>query len=311
VTTWATAHAPPSIGNVAVGFDVLGQSVDALGDRATVRRVDEPGVHITDIRGVVTNLPRDPDTNTAGRALKALLATCEPGFGLSLELTKGIALGSGMGGSAASAVAALLAANALMPKPVGLSVLYELAREGEAAASGSRHGDNVAPMLLGGLSLAPGIGAPVAVPVPAELWCTVVHPHFVLETRRAREALRGNYALHDFVRQSERLSLVLAGCFKGDLDLIRRGLNDVLIEPRRAPLIPGFATVKAAALAAGALGASISGAGPSTFAWTEGRALAERVGAAMAGAFKSVQLNADVFVSPVAGPAAKVESSGD
>jgi homoserine kinase len=191
-----------------------------------------------------------------------------------------------------------------------LPTLYELAREGEAAASGSRHGDNVAPMLLGGLTLAPEKGAPVSVPVPAELWCAVVHPHFVLETRRAREALRGNYALHDFVHQSEHLALVLAGCFKGDFDLIRRGLNDVLIEPRRAPLIPGFASVKAAALAAGALGASISGAGPSAFAWTQGRPLAERAGAAMAAAFKAAGLDADVFVSPVAGPAAKVEASG-
>lgn len=307
---WASAHAPPSIGNVAVGFDILGQTFDARGDRATVRRSPLPGVHLTAIRGVVTDLPHDADKNTAGRALKALLATCEPGFGVDVELDKGIPLGSGMGGSAASAVAALVAANVLMPKPVSLTVLYELAREGEAAASGSRHGDNVAPMLLGGLTLAPEKGAPVSVPVPAPLHCVVVHPHFVLETRRAREALRGTYALHDFVRQSEHLAMVLAGCFKNDLDLIRRGLNDVLIEPRRAALVPGFASVKAAALATGALGASISGAGPSVFAWCDGREAAERAGVAMAEAFKAAGQATDVFVSPVAGPAAKVEASG-
>jgi homoserine kinase len=310
MNTWATAHSPPSIGNVAVGFDVLGQAIDAAGDRATVRRIDEPVVRIAEIRGVVKGLPTDADTNTAGRALKGLLATASPGFGFSVELDKGIALGSGMGGSAASAVAALVAANALLPKPVGLATLYELAREGEAAASGSRHGDNVAPMLLGGVTLAPEKGAPVAVPVPATLFCAVVRPHFPLETRRAREALRGQYALHDFVRQSERLALVLAGCFKGELDLIRRGLDDVLIEPRRAGLIPGFASVKASALAAGALGASISGAGPSVFAWTDGRETAERAGAAMASAFGAVGHAADIFVSPVAGPAAKIEACG-
>ena len=308
--TWATAHAPPSIGNVAVGFDVLGQSFDALGDRATVRRIDAKEVRITAIRGVVTELPREAGKNTAGRALEALLSTAAPGFGFEVELDKGIPLGSGIGGSAASAVAALVAANALLSKPLPVVTLYELAREGEAAASGSRHGDNVAPMLLGGLTLAPEKGAPVSLPAPASLYCAVVHPHFVLETRRAREALRGTYALHDFVRQSERLALVLAGCFMNDLDLIRRGLSDVLIEPRRAALVPGFPTVKAAALASGALGASISGAGPSVFAWCVGREAAERVGAAMKAAFESAGQKADVFVSPVAGPAAKVEATG-
>ncbi len=308
--SWARAYAPPSIGNVAVGFDILGQSFDAPGDRATVRRIDEPIVRIKAIRGVVTSLPMDADSNTAGRALKALLSVAQPGFGFEVELDKGIALGSGMGGSAASAVAALLAANALLTAPKDLAVLYELSREGEAAASGSRHGDNVAPMLLGGLTLAPEHGVPLSIPVPASLFCVVVHPHFVLETRRAREALRGSYALHDFVKQSECLALVLCGCFKNDLDLIRRGLNDILVEPRRSSLIPGFAMVKAAAHAAGALGASISGAGPSAFAWTEGRQAAEHVGAAMAAAYKDAGLASDIYVSPVAGPAAKVEATG-
>ena len=307
--SWATAHAPPSIGNVAVGFDILGQSIDARGDRATVRRIDEKTVRIGAVTGVVTDLPKDTDKNTAGRALKAMLAMADAPFGFEVELEKGIALGSGMGGSAASAVAALLAANALLPMALPVTALYELAREGEAAASGSRHGDNVAPMLLGGLALAPDKGAPVSIPVPASLFCAVVHPRFVLETRRAREALRGTYALHDFVKQSEGLALVLSGCFTSDLDLIRRGLNDVLIEPRRASLIPGFAAVKAAALTSGALGASISGAGPSVFAWTEGREAAQRAGDAMAEAFKQSGQQAEVFVSPVAGPAARVEAS--
>lgn len=308
--TWATGYAPPSIGNVAVGFDILGQSFDAPGDRVTVRRAEQPGVRITAIRGVVQNLPLDAENNTAGRALRGLVATAEPGFGLEVELEKGIALGSGMGGSAASAVAALVAANALLDPPLSLGTLYELAKEGEAAASGSRHGDNVAPMLLGGLALAPERGAPISIPVPEQLFCAVVHPHFVLETRRAREALRGAYALHDFVRQSEHLALVLAGCFKNDLELIRRGLSDTLIEPRRAALVPGFPAVKAAALAGGALGASISGAGPSVFAWAEGRGTAERVGKAMADAFEAHGQVADVFVSKVSGPAARVEASG-
>ena len=304
----ATAFAPASIGNVAVGFDVLGQSLEGPGDRAIVRLTTDGKVRIVAIRGTVTDLPLDPQRNTAGRALLGMLEQ-RPGIGFEVELEKGIPLGSGMGGSAASAVAALVAANALLDEPLSLPALYELAMDGEAAASGSRHGDNVAPMLLGGLVIAPASGAPVKVPVPASLHCAVVHPHFVLETRTARAALIGHYALHEFVVQSEALALFLAGCFSGDLDLIRLGLRDVLVEPRRAPLIPGFAKVKQAALDHRALGASISGAGPSVFGWFESRSDAEGAGTAMAAQFAAVGLQSDVLVSKVAGPAARVELS--
>lgn len=301
----ATAFAPASIGNVAVGFDVLGQSLHGPGDRATVRRTEDGQVRIVAIRGVVEGLPMDAQANTAGRALLGMVAQ-RPGVGFEVELDKGIALGSGMGGSAASAVAALVAANALLDVPLPMPALYELAMDGEAVASGSRHGDNVAPMLLGGLVIAPVSGAPIKVPVPASLFCAVVHPHFVLETKVARAALKGAYELHDFVVQSEALALFLAGCFTSDLSLIRRGLRDVLVEPRRAPLIPGFAQVKQAALDCGALGASISGAGPSVFGWFEGRPAAEKAAEAMAQAFEAVGLQADRLVSPVAGPAARL-----
>lgn len=307
---WARAFAPASVGNVAVGFDVLGHALEGAGDHALVRRTSRAGVRITAIRGVVEGLPLEPERNTAGKALLVLLAHAPRGTGFDLELEKGIALGSGMGGSAASAVAALVAANALLATPVPLDVLYDCALEGEAVASGSRHGDNVGPMLLGGLVIAPAQGLPVAVPVPPELFCALVHPHFVLETRRARAALAGAYELHDFVVQSEGLALLLAGCWSQDLALVARGFRDVLVEPRRAALIPGFATVKAAAIAAGALGASISGAGPSVFAWCDGRSTAERVAQAMQAAFSSVGLGADTLVSRVAASAAKVEACG-
>jgi homoserine kinase len=134
----------------------------------------------------------------------------------------------------------------------------------------------------------------------------LVHPHFVLETRRARAALKGAYELHDFVVQSEGLALLLAGCWQKDFELIRRGFRDVLVEPRRARLIPGFARVKEAALDSGALGSSISGGGPSVFAWFDSKAKAHRAGAAMAQAFGSVKLGADVIVSKVAAPGARV-----
>jgi homoserine kinase len=303
----AIGFAPATVANVAVGFDLLGHSIEGVGDRATVRRTAEGRVRILGIRGTVTELPLDPAHNTAGRALLGLIAR-RPGLGFELTLDKGIPLGSGMGGSAASAVAALIAANALLEAPLSIAELYELALEGEEVASGGRHGDNVAPALLGGLTIAPARGAPVPVPIPAGLCCALVHPHQVLHTRDARVALAGDFALRDFVSQSEGLALVLSGCFRGDLTLLRRGLRDVLVEPRRAALIPGFHAAQRAALDQGALGASISGAGPSVFAWLADRAAAERAAEAMRDAFAAAGVNSDVYVSPVAGPAARVES---
>lgn len=303
----ATAFAPASIGNVAVGFDMLGHSIEGAGDRATVERTDSGRVVIRAIHGIVESLPLEPESNTAGRALLGMIAK-RPGLGFEIELHKGIAMGSGMGGSAASAVAALVAANALLDAPMSMPELYDLAIEGESVASGSRHGDNVGPMLLGGLVIAPAEGLPVKVPVPDTLYCALVHPHFVLETRKARAALKGPYELHQFVEQSEGLALLLAGCFLGQLDLIRRGFRDVLVEPRRASLIPGFAQVKQAALDCNALGASISGAGPSVFAWCEGRETAERAATAMQAAFRLAGLESDPLVSAVSGPAARVIS---
>ena len=302
----ATAFAPASIGNVAVGFDILGHAVAGPGDRVKVTRTDSGQVRIVAIRGAAIVLPTIAAENTAGRALLKLREGLAPGLGFDVEIDKGIALGSGMGGSAASAVAAVVAANAVLDAPVPLETLYQCAMEGEAAATGSAHGDNVGPMLLGGLVIAPSHGAAVKVPTPDWLHVALVHPHFVLETRVARAALKGAYELHDFVVQSEGLALVLAGCFTQDASLLRRGLRDVLVEPRRASLIPGFAQVKAAALAAGALGASISGAGPSVFGWFESKGAAERATVAMAAAFKDAGLESDVLVSPVNAPAAKV-----
>jgi homoserine kinase len=226
---------------------------------------------------------------------------------VEIEIEKGIALGSGMGGSAASAVAALVAANELFEQPLDREGLYAHALEGEAVASGGKHGDNIAPMLLGGLVLATRERM-VKVPVPRGIWCALAHPHFVLETRVARAALKDPYSIGDFTRQSERLALVLAGCWRDDLSLVRAGLEDVLVEPRRAPLIPGFAAVKQAALSAGALGASISGAGPSVFAWCEGEAAARRAASAMQAAFAAAGLESDPLACPVDAPGAVVES---
>jgi homoserine kinase len=306
----ACAFAPASVGNVGVGFDLLGHSVAGAGDRAEVRRIDEPVVRIAAIRGCITDLPTDPRQNTAGTALLSLRKALGLQHGFELVLHKGIALGSGMGGSAASCVAALVAANALLAQPLPREALYGFALDGETVASGSRHGDNLGSMLLGGLVLATHERL-LRIEVPAAWYCALVHPHVVLETRRARAALAGHYALGEFVAQSSNLALVLAGCYRGDATLVREGLKDVLVEPRRAPLIPNFAKVKQAALDHRALGASISGAGPSVFGWYDNRGDAEAASVAMQAAFADAGLGSDAWVSPIDGPAAALIDSLD
>ncbi|MSR44266.1 MAG: homoserine kinase [Phycisphaerales bacterium] len=304
----AAAIAPPSVGNVAVGFDVLGHALVGVGDRVTITRTNTSQVRIMSITGIEMVLPQDANANTAGRALIALLASCPPSTGFDVEIEKGIALGSGMGGSAASSVAAVVAANATLDVPLSIAVLYHAAMQGESAAAGGLHGDNVAPALLGGLVIAPAEGYPVSVPVPAWLHAAIVRPHFPLETRASRAVLSEPYPLRAFVEQSEALALTLAGCFTQSAALIRRGLRDVLVEPRRAHLIPGFAQVKQAALECGALGASISGGGPSVFGWFESRDDAQRGAAAMRDAFRSVALESTAMVSVVGAPGAQVVS---
>jgi homoserine kinase len=304
--TTARATAPACVGNVAVGFDILGHTLAAIDDGADVRRIDEPTVRIAAIQGAdIKGLPTDARRNTAGAALIALREALDLDYGFEITLHKHIALGSGMGGSAASCVAALVAANALLNAPLSAEALYPFALAGETAASGGRHGDDVGPMLLGGLVLATHDRL-VRVPVPEHWHCALVHPHYAVETRGAREALRGEYALPDFVTQSGNLALVLAGCFRGDAALVRAGLNDVLVEPRRAHLVPRFSHVKQAALDHNALGGGLSGAGPSLFGWYEAETDARAAAAAMRAAFAEGGLDSDAFVAPIDGPAATV-----
>jgi homoserine kinase len=265
----ATAFAPASVGNVGIGFDILGFSVEALGDRVSVARRSAPGVTIGAVSGIAGELPREPRDNTAGRALQALHDAVQPGFGFVLEIDKGIPLGSGLGGSAASAVGAVVAANALLPTPCTREELLKFAMAGEAVASGARHVDNIAPSLYGGLVLTVGIDEPRVkqIPVPAGIRAVVVHPHMFVATARARAILKESVELADFVWQTAHLAGFISGCYTDDLDMIRASLEDVVIEPQRRALIPGFHDVRGAAMGAGALGCSISGAGPAMFAW--------------------------------------------
>lgn len=301
----AKAFSPASVGNVGVGFDILGHVIEGPGDTVLVRRIGSPEVRIAAIRGTTVDLPLEAPSNTAGASLIALREALALPFGFEIEIDKGIPLGSGMGGSAASCVAALVAANELLEVPLPREALYPFALAGEAVASGGVHGDNLGPMLLGGLVLSTADRL-VQIPVPAAWHSVLVHPEAILETRRAREALKGGYALGEFVVQSANLALVLAGCHAGDAGLVRAGLRDVLVEPRRAPLIFGFDAAKQAALHAGAMGASISGAGPSVFGWFETRAQAEAAVPSIRAAFLAVGFDSQAWVSPIDSPAARV-----
>ena len=301
-----TAFSPAGVGNLAAGFDLFGHTLDGPRDRVTVRRIEAPEVRVAAIRGEVDGIdivPFDPARNTAARGAAALREALRLPFGFELELDKGIPIGAGLGGSAASCVAALVAANALLDAPLSREALYPFAIEGESASSQSHQGDNVGPMLLGGLTLA----APerlLALDVPDWLHCVVVHPDQVLETRAARVVLAEPFPLGTVVRHGAHLALLLTGLQRGDADLIRAGLQDVLVEPRRAPLVPGFAQVKAAALDHGALGASLSGAGPSVFAWFDSHAAAEAAVTPMRDAFADAGFDSRAWVAPVRGPRA-------
>ncbi len=306
---WATAFAPASVGNVGVGFDVLGHAMVSVGDRVTVRRTEEPRVVI---RSESASMPLDPASNTAGAGLLRLIEEMELEFGFEVELEKGIPLGSGMGGSAASAAGAILAASHLLPRPLDEAGLLRYGMYGEAVATGAFHPDNLAPCLLGGLVLALE-GEPlrvVRIPVPPLLHCVVVHPRLRVDTRDARAVLPQQIALKEHVAQSGRLAGVIAGCYSDDLELIGRTLEDLVVEPRRARLVTGFPEVKGAALEAGALGCSLSGAGPSLFAWCAGPAAGEAIREAMIEAFASAGIESRGWVSPVAAPGARIVAEG-
>lgn len=303
----ARAFAPASVGNAIAGFDLLGHSIHGPRDTVTVRRIDRPEVRIDAIRGCTVNLPTEPQLNTAGAALMALRRALDLDFGFAAELDKGIPFGSGMGGSAASCVAALVAANELLDHPLTRHQLYPLALAGEAASSDTLHGDNLGPMLLGGLCLSL-MDRLVQLPVPDGLTAVLVHPEYEIETRHARNVLNRGFTLPDVVCQSGHLALLMAGLYQGDFELVGAGLDDVLVTPHRACLVPGFDDVRSAALGHNALGAGISGAGPSMVAWFQNPEQAALAAAPMQQAFAGVGLDSRAFVSPVAGPAAEVLS---
>ena len=303
------AYAPATVSNVACGFDVLGFALEEPGDVVGAAAMEAPGVEIAQIEGDNGRLPHDAAKNTASAAAQALLTRLGVARGVRLFIHKGLPLASGIGSSGASAVAAVVAVNELLGRPAPLDVLLICAMEGERAGCGAAHPDNVAPSLYGGFILARSDDPPdvIHLPVPNGLSCAVLHPHLEIETGAARALLGASVALRDAVRQWANMGALVAGLYQNDMALMSRALEDHVAEPRRRHLLPGFIEIQQAARAAGALGCSFSGAGPSVFALCDSRASADRIGHRMRDAFSRVTGHeADLWISAVGAAGARV-----
>lgn len=295
------AYAPASIGNVSCGFDVMGMAVEAPGDEVIITLNDTGIVTIKNIEGDNGKLPRIAEENTAGVAVIEYLKTIGSKQGAEITLIKNLPLGSGMGSSAASAVAAVVAINALFDNRLPKKELLPFVMQAEFVACGSAHADNAAPSLLGGLILIRD-NHPldiIEIPTPAELMCVLVHPHVEVKTRDARQVLKQSVPLKDAITQWGNTAALVAGMMKPDYELIGRALQDVVAEPVRAVLIPGFHHIKAKAVDGGALGCGISGSGPTMFAFCKNKVIANNVGQIMQQQFKAIGLPSEVYVSGV------------
>jgi homoserine kinase len=306
-----TAFAPATVSNVACGFDVLGFPLESPGDEVTATFASS-GVRIDDIINDGGRLPRDASRNTAGVAVLALLTTIGERRGVSLTIRKGLPLSSGLGGSAASAVAAVVAVDALIGAHASIETLMSCALEGERLGAGSAHADNVAPCICGGFILVRRAAPPdvIRLPVPPGLTAVVVHPDLEIETAQARALLGDTVPLADAVRQWANLGAFVDGLHRGDFAQISRSLEDTIAEPRRASLVPGLSLIKRAAGEAGALGCSLSGSGPSLFALCASSEIALAVSSAMVAAVRShIGGEPQSYVSPIAARGAHVVSS--
>ena len=306
-----TAFGPATVSNVACGFDVLGFPIEEPGDFVTAR-FTASGVQIDDILGDGGRLPREAERNTAGVAARALLDAAGERRGVALTIRKGLPLSSGLGGSAASAAAAVVAVDALLGGHASIDTLLRCALEGEGLGAGGAHPDNIAPAICGGFVLVRHPNPPdiVKLPVPAGLTVVVVHPDLEIETARARALLGTSVLLADAVRQWANLGALVHGLHVCDYALISRSLEDSIAEPRRAPLVPGLAAIKRAAVDAGALGCSLSGSGPSIFALCRDRSVADRVAPAMTAAVgKEIGVESQIYVSSISARGAHVVSA--
>ncbi len=293
-----TVLAPATVSNVVCGFDCLGFAIAEPYDRMTLRKIAEREVRIVNRDGF--GLPTDPAKNVAGVALQAFRERADADFGFEVEITKHIKPGSGIGSSAASSAGAVVAANLLLGEPFSKTELVDLAMAGEMLASGSRHADNLAPCIYGGFVLVrsaePLDIVELAFPT---LFATVIHPQIEIKTSEARAMLPTHVPLKNAVSNWSNLGAFVAALGKGDHGLISRSMVDTIIEPVRGSLIPKFDEVRAAGLAAGALGGGISGSGPSMFMLSTSRESADVVAAAIRSVYSLTGIEFIIYVSQI------------
>ena len=296
-----SVFAPATVANVSCGFDVLGFALSEPGDIVKLQLRSEPGVRIVAIHGGGGKLPTDPYKNTAGIPAIRFMEKYAPQQGVDIELFKQLPLSSGMGSSAAAAAAVLYGLNHLFDQVAPESDLLKFALEAESVACGFAHGDNVIPALLGGFILIRSYEPLdiVRLPVPEDLYCALIHPQIEVRTEMARSILPKEIPLRSAVQQWGNVAGLIAGLYRSDYALIGRALQDVIVEPYRAKLIPGFEQVKQAALSHGALGCGIAGSGPSVFALCRGQSVAEKVGWAMQAVYEKAKIGYDLYISGV------------
>lgn len=290
---------PATIANLNCGFDVMGLCLETIGDEMIIRKSSEKGIRITKITGA--DLPLEAEKNVAGVAALALLQKVNIDYGFEIEIHKKIKAGSGIGSSSASAAGAVFGINELLGKPFTKHELVDFAMKGEVIASGSEHADNVAPCLLGGFTLVRGYNPleVIRMDSPSELYAVVLHPHIEVKTSDSRAVLSPMISLKSAITQWGNLGGLIAGIYTSDYGLIGRSLEDVIIEPLRKQLIPNFDEVKNTAIQNGALGAGISGAGPSIFALCKGQEIADKVSHAMRQSYVNTEIAFDIHVSKI------------
>ncbi len=297
---------PATIANISCGFDVLGLCLEAIGDEMIIRKSDVKGIRITKIVGA--DLPLETSKNVAGVAGLALLEAIDYEFGFDIEIYKNIKAGSGIGSSAASAAGAVFGINELVGKPFTRKELVAFAMKGEAIASGSEHADNVAPAILGGITLVRST-IPldiIKIESPSELYATVIHPQIELKTSEMRSVLQPMIPLKSAIVQWGNLGGLIAGFYTSDYELIGRSLHDEIVEPFRGPFIPKFDIIKKAALENGALGSGISGSGPSIFALSKGYETAIKIAKEMSAVYEEMDFPYEIHVSKVNSEGVKI-----
>lgn len=293
--------APATVSNVGPGFDIMGFALHLPVEEMILTIKAKPGIKIKKISGDNNALPLDINKNTATVALKHMLNQLHENFGIELTINKKIISGSGLGSSAASAVASVFALNELLDKPFTKNQLLDFALQGEAIASGSIHADNVAPCLFGGFILIRDYNPIdlIKIKSPKNLFCTILHPQFEIKTSEARKLIKKKYSLKELLTQSGNAAGLITGLLKNDYELIKRSLHDVVAEPARAKLIPGFYDIKNAALNNGSIGCSISGSGPAIFAFSKSMDEAIQIGKAMKNVSSKFVKKNNVYVSSI------------